>query len=284
MSSVRIAVAQTLTEVQDRRKNLEKALLYMENAKAQGVQIICFPEGYPGPWTPPLDYDPIPLLSQGAKENEMFVAAGLIGTVPETKDRYYVKEVFISPKGEVVGEYRRTTPRGPWIYKGGPLWDFDYQEAGELPVFDTPWCKVGLAICSEVYVPEISRILALKGAELIFLPAGVPKEPMWLTWKTLIFARAIENLCFTATTENLFSYSDLGLAMICSPERVLAESKQEGVLVADCDLDHLRMLRGTEDSKTFPGVKHCKPGIFKQWFRLEFHGRALAEVGNPTER
>jgi len=125
---------------------------------------------------------------------------------------------------------------------------------------------------------EVCRILALKGAELIFLPAGVPKGPMWETWRTLIFARAIENLCFTATCQNLFQPDDQGLAMICSPEHVLAESTDAGVLIADCDLDRLRQLRETDDSWDFPGIKHCKPGIFKQWYRPELHARTLNEI------
>lgn len=284
MKTVRVAVAQTHTDVRNRVHNVDNALRYIEHAKAQGVQIICFPELYPGPWTPPIDYDPLPILCQGAKENGIYVVAGLIEPVPDQKKRYYVKEVFVDSQGQLVGEYRRTTPRGPWIYRGGPFCDFYWQEANELPVFDTPWCKVGLAICSEVYVPEVSRILALKGAELIFLPAGVPKAQLWHTWHTLIFARAIENLCFTATCQNVFTLSDLGLAMICSPEEILVESKREGVYVANCDLERIRFLRATEDSHNFPGAKHCKPGIFKQWYRPELHARALAELGLAIKR
>jgi predicted amidohydrolase len=147
-------------------------------------------------------------------------------------------------------------------------------------VFDTSFGRIGFAICSEVYMPELCRILALKGAEFIFLPAGVPKGPMWETWRTLIFARAIENLCFTATCQNLFDPADRGLAMICSPENVMIESTQAGVFVADCDLDRLRLLRETEDTWDFPGIKHCKPGIFKQWYRPELHTRMLDEINS----
>ena len=102
---------------------------------------------------------------------------------------------------------------------------------------------------------------------------------MWETWRTLIYARAIENICFTATCQNLFEAGDQGLAMICSPEQILAESTQAGVIVADCNLERLRLLRNSDDSWDFPGVKHCKPGIFKQWYRPELHGQALAQLG-----
>lgn len=268
---VRVAVAQTETDLENRPENVTNALHYIENAAAQEAQIICLPETYPGPWTTPLDYDALPALCQGARENNIYVAAGLIEPVPDKPDWYYTSHVLIDAQGQLVGTYRRTTPTGPWLYRGSFFWDFNWQEADELPVFETPWSKIGLAICSEVYMPEVCRALALQGAEIILLPAGTPKGPMWETWRTLIFARAIENLCFTATCQNIFEPSDLGLAMICSPEKIIVESTDPGVFVADCDLDRLRLLRETDDTWDFPGVKHCKPGIFKQWYRPELH-------------
>lgn len=276
--NVRVAVVQTITDRAERPRNIEKALAYLDLAAAQGAQIVCFPETYPGPWTPPLDYDPLPALCEGARRAGAYVAIGLIEAVPDRPDWYYNKEVLIGPSGQVVGEYRRTSPYGPWIYRGSSFWDFHWQEADDLPVFDTPFGKVGFSICSEVYVPELARLMALKGAELIFLPAGIAKPELWHTWRTLIWARAIENLCFTATCQNLFHPGDLGLAMICSPEEVMVESSKEGVFVADCDLERLRFLREQEDRHDFPGVKRCKPGIFRQWYRPELYGRALAEM------
>jgi predicted amidohydrolase len=278
MNTVRVAVVQTETNLQNRPENVIKAVEYIERAAAQGADIVCLPETYPGPWTPPLDYDALPALCQAARELSLYVAAGLIEAVPHKPDWFYTSHVLIDVNGKLAGTYRRTTPAGPWIYRGSFFWDFNWQEANDFPIFETPWGKVGLAICSEVYMVEVCRILALKGAELIFLPAGVPKGPMWETWRTLIFARAIENLCFTATCQNLFQPVDQGLAMICSPEHILAESTDAGVLIADCDLDRLRQLRETDDSWDFPGIKHCKPGIFKQWYRPELHARTLNEI------
>lgn len=278
MNTIRVAVAQTETDLQNRPENVARAVRYIEDAAGQGAHILCLPETYPGPWTPPLDYDALPALQQGARENGMYVAAGLIEPVPGKPDWYYTSHVLIDAQGQIVGTYRRTTPTGPWLYRGSFFWDFNWQEANELPVFETAWGKVGLAICSEVYLPEVCRLLALQGAEFIFLPAGVPKGAMWETWRTLIFARAIENLCFTATCQNLFKPADRGLAMICSPEKIILESTGAGVFVADCDLDRLRFLRETEDSWDFPGPKSCKPGIFKQWYRPELHARAPADI------
>src|ERR1035437_3162694 len=82
--------------------------------------------------------------------------------------------------------YRRTHPNGPWIYTGDQRWEFQYVPGDEFPVFDTAHGKVGLAMCSEVYMPEVTRALALRGAELIFMPAGTDKGKLWASWRNLI--------------------------------------------------------------------------------------------------
>jgi len=286
-SSVRIGMVQPLTDLEDRKKNVENGVRYIEQAAALGADIVCLPETYPGPWTPPIDYDPLPSLRRAAEESGVYVIAGLIEAVPDQETSYYNTFVLVDSEGGLAGRYRRTTPPGPWIYEGGSFWDFDWQETDELPVFDTPWAKIGIGMCSEVYFPEVSRILALQGAEIVFLPAGIPKPDLWHTWRTLIFARAIENLCITATCQNVFESSDLGnlgLTMVCSPEEVLLESIREGVFVVECDLERVRSLREQEDSLDVVERRRCKPGIFKYWYRPELHGERLAEVGRRMDR
>ena len=59
------------------------------------------------------------------------------------------------PDGRAPARYRRTHPNGPWIYTGGTAWEFQYVPGDEFPVFDTVHGKVGLAMCSEVYMPEV---------------------------------------------------------------------------------------------------------------------------------
>ncbi|MGH2701136.1 MAG: carbon-nitrogen hydrolase family protein [Actinomycetota bacterium] len=268
MASIRIAVVQSSTETDDPPKNVQRALAYIEQAAAQGARIICLPETYPGPWTPPIDYDAIPELEAKARDLDVFLIAGMVEAILGDSVHNYNVLVLLGPDGEV-GRYRRTTPQGPWIYKGGSFWDFDYKANDVLPVFDLGECTIGLLICSEVYVPELSRQLALQGAEILFMPAGLWKKAQWETWRVLTRARAIENLAYTATCQNILGHetSNAGLAMICSPEQVLVESSVEGVLVADCDLDRIRLLREAEDGRGFPGEKACKAGVLKQWYQ-----------------
>src|SRR5256714_14332379 len=98
------------------------------------------------------------------------------------------------PDGRPHARYRRTHPNGPWIYTGGTAWEFQWVAADEFPIFDTVHGKVGLAMCSEVYVPEVARALALRGAELIFMPAGKDKRKLWATWRAPLRARGIREL------------------------------------------------------------------------------------------
>src|SRR5205085_12035196 len=119
-----------------------------------------------------------------------------------------------------------------------------------FPVFDTVHGKVGLAMCSEVYVPEVTRALALRGAELIFMPAGTDKRRLWATWRALIWARAIENLAIVVTTQNLFSHAERGLAMVATPEEILFETAAAGMFVVDVTLDRARVMRASNDSLT----------------------------------
>lgn len=268
---VKVAVVQTKTYSGSKEpKNMHKAVEYIKLAADSEAEIVCFPETYPGPWKAPVTYSPIEILSEKAKEHNIHVIAGTIEPMLEDAKRCYNVLVLIDSNGKIIGRYRRTTPLGPWIYRGGRVWDFRYQEADELPVFNTQLGKIGLLICSEVYVPELSRILALKGAEIVFMPAGASKRRLVQTWRNLIWSRAIENLMYTATCQNIFEEED-GLAMIASPEEIILESKKEGVFIADLDLNRIRWLRETEDRRLDPQPWRTKPGVFKYWRRPEMY-------------
>src|SRR5919106_4427978 len=167
--------------------------------------------------------------------------------VADTVATVYNLVCMAYPDGRPPARYRRTHPNGPWIYTGGGAWEFQYTAGDEFPVFETVHGKVGLAMCSEVYMPEVSRALALRGAEIIFMPAGKDKKTLWATWRTLIWARAIENLAIVVTTQNLFNHQERGLAMVAAPEEILFESTAAGMTVVDVDLDRVRQMRASRD-------------------------------------
>jgi predicted amidohydrolase len=125
-------------------------------------------------------------------------------------------------------------------------------------------------MCSEVYMPEVSRALALRGAELIFIPAGKDKRTLWATWRTLIWARAIENLALVVTTQNLFHHGERGLAMVATPEEILLESTAAGMSFVDVSLDRLRAMRDARDEVGSSAEYRAKQGVLgPQWQRPE---------------
>jgi predicted amidohydrolase len=241
--------------------NLQRAKAYVKEAVKKGAQIVCFPESYPGPWVRDNIYSIREAVSKMASDNGIYI---ICGDLEPTKDGqvFHVICRLFDPKGDEIGIYRRTTPEGPWIYDDGP-WHVTYIAGNSLPIFDTEYCRIGVLICSEVFVPELSKALAMQGAEIIFLPAGVPPANIYETWGTLVKARAYENNAATVLTKNIVG-DEKGMCKIIGPEGPLIESDEIGVHVADIDLDRIRWLRSHKDKK-YLDPPNVKPGLLTQW-------------------
>ena len=266
----RIAVVQPLSHRPgEDENNIPEALAHIAQAAAEGAHFVCFPETYPGPWRMPATFDPITAMADAAVKHNVHVIFGTIEPISSKDATAYNLICMAYPDGKVV-KYRRTHPNGPWIYTGGTAWEFQYTPGDEFPVFDTVHGKVGLAMCSEVYMPEVSRALALRGAELIFMPAGTDKGKLWASWRNLIWSRAIENLALVVTTQNLFSHAERGLAMVAAPEEILFESTAAGLFVVDVGLERLREMRRSRDAVGSSKEYGAKQGVLgPQWQRPE---------------
>src|SRR5260370_35419460 len=105
----------------------------------------------------------------------------------------------------------------------------------ELMTVDAPFGRIGLLFCSELFVPELARILMLRGADLIVAPGGgvhsSTRTQLQDTWRAVARARAAENLVFVVVTQNLFGASRRGRACIASPERMLARRAVPAILM-----------------------------------------------------
>jgi predicted amidohydrolase len=288
-SRIRLGVVQAEGRIGDERaRMLDDALRYVDEAGRRGVDLLVFPETYPGPTTHHTRYEVVEPLADAARRNGVALVAGTTEKAPGDDEAYYIASVVIDAGGEVLGAYRRTHPRGPYyrgLYATGPFWEFEYVAADELPVFDMGWGTLGVSICSEAFVPEIARSMALRGAEVCVFPTGALIQDIGAAenWQTLIRARAVENLMYTATTQNLFSRATLeafcdgvvpavdsatglntGHAMIASPERVLARQLGPGILTADLDLAYIRRIRRDPefpDGIVIPPPYATLPGI-----------------------
>ena len=287
MDKVVLSVVQSETHFgkNARDENLARADAYASEAARAGAHLVTFAETYPGEWAAPVKWTPVNELSQMAKKYSVYLVGGFAEPIDEEGYRCYNTLALFAPNGKEVGRYRRTTPsHTPWIYKGGRYWDFDWVNADELPVFETELGKIGILMCSEVYAVECARGVALKGADITLMPAGLPgpHTSMYDTWKTLTWARAIENLMFTAVCSNIpipdgapLDPSQMGgLAMICSPEEILLDSSLAGVHTATLDMARMHHLRhdqdrlGKLDDVVYGELPwRTKPGILRDWRR-----------------
>jgi predicted amidohydrolase len=293
MSSLRLGLAQPRAYWgSEERRNLEEARRYVAQAAALEVDLLAFPENYPGPYRATDRYDVIEPMCNASAEHGVSLAFGTSIETEPGSGQFHIATVLTHKDGSVAGVYRRTHPRGPYIYRGGELWDLPYQECDEVEPIDMGWGKVGVVTCSEAFVPEVARLHALKGAELCLFPTGIVIDELGYTenWRTLVRARAIENLMYTGITVHLFSpdFADRyrqaqvaeapsasgltrGIAMICSPERVLAQSEAPGIITSDLDLDRIRQLRETEEELIVPAPYSTIPGVLS-WRRPEILG------------
>src|ERR1700693_2721292 len=267
----RIAIVQPISHRPgEDERNVADAVRAIEHAAHEGADFVCFPETYPGPWRMPATFDPTAAMAEAAAKHKLHVVFGTIEPLDVQAGTAHNLICMAYPDGRAPARYRRTHPNGPWIYTGGTAWEFQYVPGDDFPVFDTAHGKVGLAMCSEVYMPEVTRALALRGAELIFMPAGTDKGKLWASWRNLIWSRAIENLAIVVTTQNLFSHAERGLAMVAAPEEILFESTAAGFFTVDVSLERTRAMRASTDGVGSSQRYGAKQGVLgPQWQRPE---------------
>lgn len=223
-------------------ENLEKHLAFIERARAERVQILLFPELALGDEPEPLDGPTMTRLRQTAKEAGIYVVPCLWEQVGDGR---CVTAPLIGPDGELVGCYRKTHAWPEW----------NHQVGEEYPVFDLGFAKVGIMVCFDKRFPEVARILAVKGADLILTPnSSDAKGERWEPWsEPEVFRmyhqmRALENGVYVVATNKIGPVADTecyGASCICNPTgRIVADADvSEGLILHDCDLDLVAQVR-----------------------------------------
>lgn len=265
--TMRIAVAQLITH-EDKQVNLKKAITYIEQAKARGADIVVLPETYmayiPGTAkvryaeiAEPLDGLFVSALAEAARKNSIFVVCGVYETKPGDDVRCYNTIVMLDRTGKLIHSYQKTH-----------LYDaFSYTESKNIVPSDNPIQVVqtelgciGLLVCYELRFPEISRMLALQGADIIFVPtawvAGPMKEEHILS---MVKARALENTLYMAVADqvgNIYA----GRSVIYNPMGVVLASRgeDEGLIFGDADLSVIQSVR-----EKLPAINQRRPEMYK---------------------
>lgn len=265
----KIAVIQ-MCSGDDPAVNLERAAALLREAADQGAALSVLPENFAlmsrdaermraehaerpgsGPWQ---DF-----AAEQAQRLGMWVVAGTIpiqaedaarplsacclfdgaGTLVARYDKMHLFDVSLPGRKESYRESATTTP-------------------GQAPVVaETPFGRLGLAVCYDLRFPELFRAMSAQGAEMIALPAAFTRATGEAHWYVLVRARAIENLCYLLASAQHGSHPGgrecYGHSMLVEPwGQVLAECRQgDGVLCHDIALDKLEGLRSG-----FPALDH----------------------------
>lgn len=224
-----------------------------ENA-AKGAEIIAFPEtvnfmgkGYrhqaepvPGPTT---DF----FCEQAAKHKVWIVS----GSFPEEQEngKPYNTLILADPEGNIRCRYRKLHMFDVEVENTPSYKESDHNTAGnEIVLVDTELGRLGFAICYDLRFGEMFRIMALQGAQVIFLPASFTMNTGKDHWETLLRSRAIENGVYIVAPNQMGKKTNMlayGKSMIIDPwGNVIARaSDKTGSILAEIDLDYLERVR-----------------------------------------
>lgn len=278
----KIAGVQMDVAIGEPKANLKRIVDAIDETTRNGAQLTVFPEcaitGYcfdsldeAMPFVQPIPGPAVEQLTEACRKTDTFTVVGMLEADGE---RMFNACVLVGPQG-LIGSYRKlhlpmlgidqfTTPgdRQPVVWQAGPL------------------C-LGMNICYDGSFPELSRVMALDGAELIVLPTNWPPAADCFARYTM-HTRAMENSVYYMSvnrvgTERGFRF--IGLSMICDTDgHTLAEAphEDEAILYAQIDPAKAR----NKHLVRIPG-KH----EIHRWRdrRPEMYGRIVDPVDSPLK-
>jgi deaminated glutathione amidase len=254
---VRVAAVQ-LNSTADPAANLAAADRFTRAAAADGAQLIVLPEKFTAMGSgdqllaaaQPLDGPAISWARALASELRVDLVAGSILERVEGQQKPSNSSVHVDPSGAVRAVYRKLHMFDVEV-DGRAYRESDLEQPGEEIVLShlSDGVGLGLSICYDLRFPELYRILTLRGARIIVVPAAFTLATTRDHWATLLRARAIENQVFVIAANQIGAHPggdrSGGRSMIVDPWGiVLAQAPDsEGPLVADLDLERQLELR-----------------------------------------
>lgn len=247
--------------------NLRKTQDYVEDAAKKGIQLVCFPEL----WTTGFDWEKLRDLAdthQEVIENIMILAekyniwiGGSLLSKSETGGLTNTFYLFDN-RGKRAGVYHK-------VHLFSLAGEEKYIVPGnKLVTADSPWGKIGLAICYDLRFPEMFRLYSLSGVKLCLIPAAFP-HPRLAHWQILLRARAIENQMYIVGVNQVgtktFGSSKatfFGHSSIIDPfgETIVeSEDESETFITATVDLNTVDEIRSQ-----MPFLKDRRPEVYKQ--------------------
>lgn len=251
-------------------ENLEKIKEMLQAARAAGADLAVLPEMCCCP------YENSAFVRYAMPENAPFLqgiaetarALGLYvvaGSVPLAEDgKIYNASFVYDSAGRCIAKHRKTHLFDIHVAGGQHFMESETFTAGkDITTFDTPWGKCGLMICYDIRFPELSRLLALAGARVIFVPAAFNMTTGPAHWEISFRMRALDNQVFLAgcapARDLQSSYTAWGHSIVTEPwGSVVAQlAEEEGILTAELDFARLEQVRAE-----LPLLKHRRTDFY----------------------
>lgn len=202
MNFYKIAVCQMIT-TENKIENINHAVDMVTEAAINGAKIVVLPEMFNCPYENkyfPKFAEEYPgetttILSKLAEKHGIYLVSG---SIPELEDGKIYNTCYVFDKnGALIGKHRKMHLFDIEVTGKVSFKESDTLTAGnDVTVIDTEYGKVGIAICYDIRFPELSRLMALKGAEIVILPAAFNMTTGPAHWELSIRMRALDNQIF----------------------------------------------------------------------------------------
>ncbi|MEJ2170471.1 MAG: carbon-nitrogen hydrolase [Desulfobacterales bacterium] len=260
----------------DKKESIKKAASMVRDAACKGARIICLQELFFWTYFPQhMNYkifelaEPVPgptiqSMVDLAKKHQIILIVPIYEKAAERV--YYNTAVIIDENGNLIGKYRKNH-----IPEFIGYAEKFYFKPGNLgyPVFATSLCKIGVSICYDQWFPEVSRILALNGAEIIYQPTAIGSDPEYpgysfkSKWELVIRSQALENGIFIGVVNRVGTEDQMefyGSSFFCDPEGeiiVQSNNKEDDIIIADLNFDQIK-----EWSKHYQRLRDRRPETY----------------------
>ena len=265
---MRVAAVQ-LNSTADFSANLASAERLTRAAAADGARLIVLPEKWTAMGTEedlraaaqPLDGQAVQWARSLARELQIDLVAGSIAEQVEGQEKLANTSVHVDPQGEVRAVYRKLHMFD--VEVGGRTYrESDLEEPGDEIVCSlaADGTELGLSICYDLRFPELYRILAVRGARVIAVPAAFTLATTRDHWETLLRARAIENQAFVVAANQVGAHPgghrSGGRSMIVDPWGIVLAlaPDAETYVLADLDFERQDAIR-----RSVPSLANRRP-------------------------
>jgi predicted amidohydrolase len=268
-----LAAAVQLNSTADRDRNLAGADRLTRAAAAAGAELVVLPEKWPCLGTPeqtaagaePFDGPALEWARATARELGIDLVAGSFAERVPGAERGANTSVHIRPDGEIAASYRKLHMFD--VEVGGHSYrESEHEAPGDEVVLSATagGVELGLSVCYDLRFPELYRILAVRGARVLIVPAAFTLATTREHWEVLLRARAIEDQCFVVAANQIGEHApglrSGGRSMIVDPWGVvLAQAPDsETFVLAQLDLE-----RQAEIRRTLPSLANRRPQAYR---------------------